>query len=155
MPEQERILVLVAEDDPDDVLLLKQAFTRAAPELRLQTCPDGAEAISYLEGAGAYADRAKYPVPRAVLTDLKMPRCDGFELLEWIKNHPQFAVIPTIVFTSSTHDADVKRAFQLGANAYFQKPSSFEELVSVVKLNFEFWRRARLPVPEAAAAQKT
>jgi CheY-like chemotaxis protein len=154
MPEQERVLVLVAEDDPDDVLLLQQAFTRAAPDVSLRTCPDGAEAINYLEGSGNYSDRAKFPVPRAVITDLKMPRCDGFELLEWVKGHPQFAVIPTIVFTSSTHDADVKRAFELGANAYFQKPTSFEELVSVVKLNYEYWRRARLPVAEAARREK-
>jgi CheY-like chemotaxis protein len=137
--------VLVAEDDPDDVLLLKQAVGKVGKNIILRTCADGAEAINYLQGAGEFADRAQHPVPRAVVTDLKMPRCDGFELLEWIKAHPQFAVIPTIVFTSSVHDADVKRAFQLGANAYFQKPSSFDELVSVVRLNYEFWSRARLP----------
>src|SRR4051812_42971467 len=129
MPEQERVLVLVAEDDPDDLELLEQAVSRAAPDIVLRTCRDGAEVIKYLEGTGDYADRAQYPVPRAVITDLKMPRCDGFELLEWVKSHEQFMIIPTIVFTSSTHDSDVKRAFQLGANAYFQKPTSFDELV--------------------------
>jgi CheY-like chemotaxis protein len=154
MPEQERALVLVAEDDPDDVLLLQQAISRAAPQVLLRTCPDGAEAINYLQGSGPYADRAKNPVPRAVITDLKMPRCNGFELLEWVKSHPQFAVIPTVVFTSSSHDADVRRAFQLGANAYFQKPTSFDELVTLVKLNYEFWRRARLPVAENSAQPK-
>ena len=137
--------MLVAEDDPDDVLLLQQAVGKLGKNIILRTCANGAEAINYLQGAGDFADRAKHPVPRAVVTDLKMPRCDGFELLEWIKGHPQFAVIPTIVFTSSEHETDVKRAFELGANAYFQKPTSFDELVNVVRLNYEFWSRARLP----------
>jgi CheY-like chemotaxis protein len=149
MPEQAIPVVLVAEDDPDDVLLLQQAFSRVNKNVMIKTCSDGAEAISYLQGTGEFADRSKHPIPRAVITDLKMPRCDGFELLEWVKKHPEFQVIPTIVFTSSIHDGDVKRAFQLGANAYFQKPSSFDDLIAVVRLNYDYWSRGRLPQSSA------
>jgi CheY-like chemotaxis protein len=145
MSDQGKPLLLLAEDDPDDVLLFQQALSRVSKNVMIHNCPDGAEAMEYLKGTGIYADRAKFPMPRAIVTDLKMPRCDGLELLEWIKNHPEMQIIPTIVFTSSIHDSDVKRAFKAGANAYFQKPTSFDELIQVVRVNFEYWSACRLP----------
>jgi CheY-like chemotaxis protein len=139
------LLVLIAEDDPNDVLLLRRAFQKNGLELPVHVCNNGAEAMDYLRGEGPYADREKYPFPRAIITDLKMPRCTGFELLEWLDEHTECSVIPTIVLSASAEDRDVKRCFELGANAYFQKPSNFAELCELVKLNHTFWSRSVLP----------
>lgn len=138
-------MILVAEDDPNDTLLLRRAFQKNGIDLPMHISGDGSDAIAYLQGAGPYGDRAKYPFPRAIITDLKMPRCSGFELLEWVKTHEECSVIPIIILSASAEDRDVKRCYQLGANAYFQKPSNFGELCEVVKLSYQFWMRSVLP----------
>lgn len=143
----ERIIILVAEDDPDDVLLLEQAFQRAGLEKPVHVCPDGAEAIAYLSGEGQYSDRQRYPMPQLLITDLKMPRRSGFDLLEWLHGAPQRALLATMVLSTSAAETDVKRAYQLGANAFFQKPNTFEELASIITLAHKFWTRSNLPTP--------
>jgi CheY-like chemotaxis protein len=75
-----------------------------------------------------------------------MPRCSGFELLQWLADHPECKVIPTVVLSGSAEEIDIRRAYQLGANAYFQKPSSFDDLVSLVKLCSDFWSRSLVPM---------
>ena len=144
-PWEPPLVILVAEDDPNDALLLQRAFGKNGIDLPVHTSSDGADAIAYLQGAGPYADREKYPFPRAIITDLKMPRCSGFELLEWLDTHPECGVIPVIVLSASAEDRDVKRCFQLGANCYFQKPSNFAELCDLVKINHQFWTHSKLP----------
>lgn len=145
MPVTEKLIILVAEDDSNDVALLHRAFIKAGITMPVHVCRDGAEAIAYLKGEGIYADRAKYPFPRMMFTDLKMPRCDGFDLLKWLDDHAECGVIPIIVLSASGQDEDVKRAYQLGANAFFCKPSTFDRLVKVVKLAHDFWSEAMLP----------
>lgn len=145
MVPAEPLLVLIAEDDPNDVLLLRRAFQKNGMDLPVHVCNDGQEAMDYLRGEGPYADRLKYPFPRAIITDLKMPRCSGFELLEWLDEHAECSVIPTIVLSASAEDRDVKRCFELGANCYFQKPSNFADLCELVKLNHIFWTKSVLP----------
>ena len=87
----------------------------------------------------------EFPFPRVLITDLKMPGCSGFDLLEWLYTHPECNLIPKIVLSSSIERNDVKRAYQLGANCYFQKPATFQELVNVVELAQKFWMTAALP----------
>ena len=145
MEGKKRLIILVAEDDENDVLLLERAFRKNGIDMPLQVCQDGAEAMAYLRAEGKYQDRDKYPFPRVLITDLKMPRCSGFDLLKWLKEHPECSVIPTIVFSSSTHPEDVTRAYQLGVNCYFQKPGTFDELVRVVRLVHEFWLATAIP----------
>src|SRR5688500_19927215 len=82
---RERLIILVAEDDPNDVLLLRRAFHKNGIDHPIHISSDGSDAMAYLQGAGPYAEREKYPFPRAIITDLKMPRCSGFELLEWLE----------------------------------------------------------------------
>lgn len=101
--------------------------------------------MAYLKGEGRYADRQAYPFPRVLITDLKMPRCGGFELLEWLDNHPECNLIPKIVLSASAEERDVRKAFQLGANCYFRKPATVQELQEIVKLASDFWTRAALP----------
>src|ERR1051325_9982771 len=91
-------IVLVVEDDTNDAFFIKRAFQSAGIERPAHICENGRDGINYLRGEGAYADRTRFPHPHFILTDLKMPVASGFELLEWLQNHPSFQVIPTIVF---------------------------------------------------------
>jgi CheY-like chemotaxis protein len=106
---------------------------------------DGQEAIEYLTGRGGFADRSKYPFPNVVITDLKMPRMSGFELLAWIHDHKEFCVIPTIVLSSSKHDKDVSRAYELGVNTYMVKPADFDMLGEMVRLIRDYWSMSIRP----------
>lgn len=145
----EALAILIAEDDPNDGYLLQRAFKKAGFKGTIYISKDGEEAKEYLRGDGDFADRTKFPPARVLLTDLKMPRCDGFELLRWLRDNPSCRVIPTVVFSASAQEQDVTRAYELGANCYFCKPSHFDRLVAIVELLAKFWDEALLPrVPQ-------
>jgi CheY-like chemotaxis protein len=131
--------ILIAEDIEDDAVLLERAFNLIGLSNPVKVLADGAEVIEYLRGGGRYADRAVFPFPRVLFTDLKMPHVDGFELLRWLRKHPEHAVVPTIVFSSSGEPADVRRAYELGAHAYLVKPCSMEDLQKTMRRMYEFW----------------
>src|SRR5947208_16593672 len=118
----ERATVLLAEDDPDDVLLTQIAFEKARLANPLEVVRDGEEAIAYLQGDSAYADRALYPLPILLLLDLNMPKINGFQVLKWLQAHPMLKRLPVAVMTSSDHDPDITRAYELGADSYLIKP---------------------------------
>src|SRR4051794_1862115 len=103
-------LWLVAEDRPDDFLLLEHACAQIRPRPQLFWVKDGSEAQSYLSGEGRFSDREAFPLPDLILSDVKMPRLDGFELLAWVKAQPLLASIPFIMLTSSPLDCDQDRA---------------------------------------------
>lgn len=145
MHGNQRLIILVAEDSPDDVFLLERAFRKAGIGMPAYICRDGAEAMAYLKGEREFADRARHPFPRVLITDLKMPKCSGFDLLRWLHEHPECNLIPKIVLSSSAQPEDVTLAYQLGANAYFCKPGSSEQLVRIVELSQKFWTEAILP----------
>src|ERR1041384_6928520 len=96
--------ILLAEDDPDDVLLAQIALRKARLANPLQIVRDGEEAIAYLQGEGRYADRNRYPLPILLLLDLKMPKVNGFQVLEWLRKQPLLSRLPVAVLTSSDHD---------------------------------------------------
>ena len=100
---------------------------------------DGRAAIEYLSGAGKYGDREIYPLPGVVLLDLNLPLVSGFEVLEWMRNHPDFARTPVVVFSSSTREDDRVRARELGANEFVAKPSSGLDFGQVVDQLREKW----------------
>jgi CheY-like chemotaxis protein len=131
--------ILLVEDEENDGELVKLALKKNKISNPIQWVRDGLEAVAYLNGDGIYADRARYPFPQVLLLDLKMPRMTGLELLAWIKDKPDFKVIPTIVMTSSQHDRDIETAYHLGANTYMIKPSSFEDLAKMIKVVHEYW----------------
>ena len=139
------IHVLIAEDDENDALLLRRAIARVDPAAAFHIVPDGQDAVDYLRGVGQYANRAQFPFPRVLITDLKMPKMTGFDLLGWLQGHPECNVIPKIVFSASNIAEDVIRAYQLGANIYFRKPASFDSLLEIAELNFRIWANAELP----------
>lgn len=136
-------LVLIAEDNPEDILLLKKALERAGVKARTQFVRDGEEVLLYLQGLGPYSHRDAYPLPNMIILDIKMPKRSGLEVLQWLSEHREFAVVPTVVLSSSNLESDVRKAYHLGANTYFVKPSSFEELVNTVKALQVYWAKAQ------------
>lgn len=145
MDWKQQLVILVAEDDENDSFLLLRAFKKVGIAMPSHICRDGAEAMEYLKGEGKFSDRTTYPFPRVLITDLKMPKCSGMDLLRWLDEHPDCNLIPKIVLSASAQPADVKLAYQLGANCYFRKPATFNELVELVTLAQTFWSRAELP----------
>jgi CheY-like chemotaxis protein len=141
-------LVLVAEDNPDDALLLRRALDRAGIRSRLKIVNDGEELLLYLQGRGAYANRESCPVPSLIILDLKMPRKGGLEVLEWLNENRDLAVVPTIVLSASNLEEDVRSAYHLGANTFFLKPSTFDELVETMKMVEAYWKKALKVGPE-------
>lgn len=131
--------ILQVEDDENDVFFLEHAFRTVELNYPLRVAQDGQEAMDYLSGKGRFADRARYPLPRLVLLDLKMPRKNGFEVLEWIRENPEFQFLPVIVFSSSYQPNDIDRAYQLGANAFVVKPSCLETRIDLARCIKSFW----------------
>ncbi len=127
-----RAVILIAEDDENDVFLIKRAFHQAQFDNPLEVVSTGDEAISYLRGDPPFGEREKHPIPALVLLDLKMPRKNGFEVLAWIRQHPEFNSLPVVVLTSSQESADINRAYALGANSYLVKPANFLSLVDMI-----------------------
>ena len=125
----DRATVLLAEDDPDDVLLTQIAFERARLANPLQVVRDGEEAIAYLKGTGKFANRAEFPMPSLLLLDLVMPLINGFEVLEWLREQqPGLNSLPVVVLTASETIHDIKLASQLGALSFLVKPIGFKDL---------------------------
>jgi two-component system response regulator len=124
------------EDDEVDTMFMKMAFARQGMESALQVVGDGRKALEYLSGADEHADQNAYPIPSVVLLDLILPEVPGYDVLRWIRTHPDFARTPVIVFSSSTREDDRVRSFELGANDFVPKPSSgtkFDEVVHGLK----------------------
>jgi CheY-like chemotaxis protein len=131
--------ILLVEDDNNDVFFLERAFKQAQIVNPLHRVRDGEEAIAYLSGEEGFEDRSKHPLPHLMLLDLKMPRKNGFEVIEWVREQPGLRRLPIVVMTSSKEDPDVNRAYELGANTYLVKPVKFEGLVEMVRTLHLFW----------------
>src|SRR6266852_4538612 len=104
------------------VFLLKRAFATARIPAIFQFVTDGQEAIDYLSGTNQYADRNEYPLPDLMLLDIKMPRLDGFAVLDWLRKQPCLKRLPVTMFSSSDMEKDIDRAYELGANSFLVKP---------------------------------
>lgn len=126
------ISILLAEDDDNDIFLMRRAFERVGVPNPLAVVHNGQEAIDYLAGTGKFSNRKQYPLPGLVLLDLKMPWMDGFDVLKWLRTHPQFDTLPVVVLTSSKLQADVDKSRQLGVYDYRVKPQGFDDLVSLL-----------------------
>ena len=133
--------ILLVEDNPDDVLFLKRAFASTPITAPVVTVTDGAAAIDYLAGAGAYTDRAQHPLPALMLLDLNLPGKSGFDVLEWLRRQPTLRRLPVVVLTSSRHDGDVNRAYDLGVNSYVVKPSGLKQIAEVARQMEAYWLR--------------
>jgi CheY-like chemotaxis protein len=121
--------VLVAEDDPNDVHLMELAAHQAAPGgVAFKIVRDGEEALAYLKGEGRFADRQRYPLPDLALLDVRMPKLDGFQVLQWIRNEPDFKNLKVFIWADSQFESDVKRAKSGGADRIIPKPNDMATL---------------------------
>src|ERR1051326_8365276 len=128
------LVILLIEDEENDIFFVKRATEEGAAGHKVYGVRDAEEATNYLRGKDQYGDRTKYPLPNVILTDLKMPRMNGFEFLRWVRQHPDCSIIPTIVYSSSRLEEDVQKAYRLGANCYLAKPNSLEEMIETLRL---------------------
>lgn len=142
--------ILVIDDDLDEQYFtqksLKQAMGKGSS---MHLASSGDEAISYLIGEGKYADRAKYPFPTLIITDLNMPSGDGFDVLEFLQYNPAWNIVPRIVLSNSNDDDDVRTAYLLGASIYHVKPSEPAAFDKVMRDVVEYWSGGQVaPVDE-------
>jgi CheY-like chemotaxis protein len=131
--------VLLVEDDATDVFLMERAFKQTEIIQPLFVAKDGIEAVDFLTKAHASTDLDKYPMPRLILLDLKLPLKSGLEVLKWIREQPLIKRVPVIIFSSSMDRSDVNGAYDLGANGYFMKTGSLETMRKLVILWRDCW----------------
>src|SRR5258706_8970894 len=134
-----RAIILHVEDDSNDVLLFDHACRKAGIDSNIQVVTDGQEALAYLQGTDKFENRADHPVPTLVVLDIKLPRVSGFDLLSWMRSEKHLRRLPVIVLTSSNQPADIKRAYDLGANSYLVKPVALDALVALAKGIEGYW----------------
>jgi two-component system response regulator len=132
------IQVLLVEDDPGDTLMIREALEVHAPDATVSSVGDGVDAMRYLRRQGEYESS---PRPDIVLLDLNMPRKDGREVLEEVKTDRELCTIPVVVLTTSDAAQDIRRSYQLHANAYVTKPSDFDQFTNVVAAIERFFGR--------------
>ncbi|MBS3804139.1 MAG: response regulator [Oleiphilaceae bacterium] len=133
------ITILVAEDDPDDRLLIADAFSESDLTCDLQYVHDGEQLMQYLHRQAPFDNDEACPMPGLILLDLNMPLKDGREALAEIKNNPDFRRIPTVIFTTSSEYADVFESYDNGGNSFVVKPATFTGLLEVVNSLRHYW----------------
>jgi two-component system, response regulator len=133
------ITILLADDDPEDRMLMREALQENRCANPLESVVDGEELMDYLHRRGKFAMLAGKPLPGLILLDLNMPRKDGREALKEIKGDPVLRRIPVIVLTTSKAEEDIYRTYDLGVNSFITKPVSFEGLVEVMKALSAYW----------------
>jgi CheY-like chemotaxis protein len=131
--------VLLVDDNPDDVLLMRRAFSATSVSAPLMVVNGGEAAINYLSGSAPYADRVVHPLPLLMLLDLKMPKVSGFDVLKWLRAQPSLKRLPVVVLTSSSDADDVNKAYDLSVNSYIVKPSSLKEIAEVAAQIDAYW----------------
>ena len=134
-----RNAILLADDSEDDELLFRRAVRISGLANPVIIVRDGEAAIAYLKGEGAYADREKHPLPTVLMLDLKMPRKNGFEVLQWVKQQPELKDLLVVVLTSSERQEELERSYELGANSVLVKPCGVEDLQELAEGFPEHW----------------
>jgi CheY-like chemotaxis protein len=131
--------IALVEDNEDDLFFMKRALKSADITNPLQVLANGTEAMDYLAGRGAFADRTLHPLPFLLLLDLKLPDMSGFEVLRWIKGNTGMHNLATIVLTTSGESRDIEKAYELGANSFLVKPSGSDQLLDLVIALKQYW----------------
>lgn len=143
--EQKHPVLLVAEDNPDDLEMLQRAFDQLGVDHPVQYVHDGEQVIAYLAGEGQFANRFEHPLPDLLLLDLKMPRKNGFEVLQWVGTQPGLAKIRIIVLTTSEDVYEVNRAYALGAASFLTKPLNFTDFRDTIGGTIRYWLEINKP----------
>jgi CheY-like chemotaxis protein len=137
--EKHTFIILVADDDPDDRLLVQDAFNESRIINPLHFVQDGQELMDYLNRSNQYAYLKSSPLPGLILLDLNMPRKTGTEALREIKSNPKLRSIPVVAFTTSKAEEDILRTYDLGVNSFVTKPVNYNRLVEIMKTLSKYW----------------
>lgn len=147
------IVILVADDDPDDRVLVREALEESRLANALRFVEDGEQLMDYLCQRGQFADPEAAPRPGLILLDLNMPRKDGREALREIKADPELRRIPIIVLTTSRAEEDIYRTYDLGVNSFITKPVTFDSFVEMIRVLGRYWFEiVELPAENAREA---
>jgi len=141
-------VILLVEDDPDDELLTLRALEKNNIMNKVVVARDGAEALDYLFGAGAYADNDTNIKPQVVLLDLKLPKIDGLEVLRRLREDERTKLMPVVVLTSSDEEQDIVDSYSLGANSYIRKPVDFNQFAEAIRQLGLYWLILNEPPPD-------
>jgi CheY-like chemotaxis protein len=125
--------ILMVDDSADDVMFLKFVLKEAGVLNPVVVSHDGVEAVCYLKGEGFFADREKYPLPSILFLDLKMPNCDGFQILDWLQQQPHLRSMLIVVLTGDWEMRGINRAYQLGAHSFLVKPCQSPDITNLIK----------------------
>ncbi len=139
MNDKRTIIILIADDDAEDRMLVKDALEESRLKNNIQFVENGEELMDYLHHRGKYADKNKYPTPGLILLDLNMPKKDGREALKEIKSDDHLKLIPVVVLTTSKAEEDILRTYDLGVSSFITKPVTFASLVDVMKTLSKYW----------------
>jgi CheY-like chemotaxis protein len=131
--------ILMADDDPDDRMMAKEALDEAGLNVKFDTVNDGENLLDYLHQRGEYERFKGDALPELILLDLNMPKLDGREALRSIRSEPTLKHIPVVAFTTSSEAIDVRRMYTLGVNSFLVKPANFSTLVDLMKTLFHYW----------------
>jgi two-component system response regulator len=146
---KEEIEVLLVEDNPSDAELAVRELRRHKMANRIHVIGDGAEALDFIFCRAQYSDRSFTRPPKVILLDVKLPKVDGLEILRQVKNDPRTRAIPVVIMTSSSEQRDLIQSYNLGVNAFIQKPVDFDEFRRVIEHVGMFWLAVnRSPPPE-------
>lgn len=133
------ILILIAEDDPEDRLLTKDALDESRLANEVAFVENGEELMDYLHGHHPYDDRTKYPLPGLIILDLNMPKKDGREALKEIKADKHLKSIPVVILSTSKAEEDILKTYDLGVNSFITKPVTFNALVQIMQALSKYW----------------
>ncbi|MGH9496043.1 MAG: response regulator [Candidatus Sulfotelmatobacter sp.] len=151
MMSNEKVEILLVEDNPDDLELTMHALRKENMVNAIEVARDGEEALDFLFCTGPHTARSFDHPPKLVLLDLKLPKVDGLEVLRRMKIDPRTRAIPVVILTSSKEEQDLVRGYGLGANSYIQKPVDFQQFRDTVKTAGLYWLLINQPAPMVAA----
>ncbi|MEO5959862.1 MAG: response regulator [Opitutaceae bacterium] len=145
--------ILLVDDDLDFLFFVEKAFRANGVTSPIHQVTDGEQAIAYMMGEGKFSDRAIFEYPTFVLIDLKMPKADGFAVLQFLKGNPEWAIIPTVIFSSSSDLDDIKKSYMLGASSFHVKPQTLAELREHLDILHKYWMTCETPEVDRGGRQ--
>lgn len=147
------LTILIVDDEPDDQFVIERALRKIGATGPIHIANDGEEAIAYLKGEGQFSDRQKFQYPSFLITDLKMPVADGFEVLDYLKSDPTRQIIPTVVLSTSSDADDIQKSYRLDASSFHTKPARYEDLCDLLRSLYDYWLRCEVPEIDETGAQ--